>query len=305
MQTEIFKKSKKPNVFIVGAAKSGTTSLSEYLKLYSDVFVPEYKEPFFFIDGFGVRDIKEYREVFSGHNDEKVIVDASTGYLFDKSVPQKILDFNSDAKVVILLRNPIDVAFSYWKYMRANGHERLPFRDAISPAVQKFRRTTNFYKTVTDWPPSYWYAARAMYYGQVAEYIRLFGEKKVKVYIFEEFIKSDFLKQDLLSFLGVAYDDSIQFLNENASGDVSRFFHFLRYSRVLRGVKSVSKKFVSKEKQIKIRKWMIKKSTKRKSSHVLSVTDRNHLKDIFIEDVKKLESLLGRPINWKDFNETS
>lgn len=305
MQTEIFKNTTRPNVFIVGAAKSGTTSLSEYLKSYSEVFVPEYKEPFFFVDGFGACDISEYQEVFSGHNDEKVIVDASTGYLFDKSVPQKILDFNSDAKIIILLRNPIDVAFSYWKYMRVNGHERLPFRDAISPAVQKFRRTADFHKMVTDWPPSYWYVERAMYYGQVAEYMRLFGGDRIKVYIFEEFVENDLLKQDLLSFLGVAYDDSKKFLNENASGDVAKLFHFLRYSRVLRGVKTLSKKFVSKEKQIKIRKWMIKKSTKRKSSHVLSVTDRNHLKNIFTDDVKKLEALLGHPISWKDFNETS
>ncbi len=117
---------KLPNFFIVGAAKSGTTSLVHYIEQHPDIYMSAVKEPFYYVSDHGYEDFDEYAGLFSGAKNELRVGEASTGYLFDPCAAQKIKDEYRDAKIIICLRNPIDMAFSYWKYMQVNGSEDSP-----------------------------------------------------------------------------------------------------------------------------------------------------------------------------------
>lgn len=250
---------KKVNLFLVGAAKSGTTSVAEMLKQHKDVFVPYYKEPFFFIDDYGINSEKEYNQLYSSAAGYKFLVDASTGYLSDEKAPNRLFSYNPSCKILIILRNPIDFCFSYWKYMRANGLEKNDFSTAISDEIQSYRKSEEFRRSSEQWPDNYLYKERAKYYTQVKRYIDIFGRDSVKVILFEELISNQEIINEIFEFLSLDNDGIVKLPKENASGEVRGFYHFLRFSPFLRGIKSVIKKYISQERQMSIRKKMIKK----------------------------------------------
>lgn len=75
---------KEPNFFIVGAAKSGTSSLAYYLGQHPDVYMSPVKEPCYFLSDFGLDDYNEYISLFRGAGDALAVGEASTGYLADE-----------------------------------------------------------------------------------------------------------------------------------------------------------------------------------------------------------------------------
>ena len=108
---------KGPNFFIVGAPKSGTTSLFEYLSTHPNVFTPKMKEPHFFSDdlaaGREIHTLKEYLLLFEKIVEgETAIGEASTGYLYSSVAAENIKKFNPEAKIIAILRNPVDMIYS-------------------------------------------------------------------------------------------------------------------------------------------------------------------------------------------------
>jgi hypothetical protein len=112
-----------PNFFIVGAPKSGTTSLFHYLQEHPEVFLPELKEPHFFscpevkatYYKTEIVDSKEkYLNLYQSEKSFKSIGDLSSSYLFNKKAAKRINTFNPDAKIIIVLRNPVERAISHY-----------------------------------------------------------------------------------------------------------------------------------------------------------------------------------------------
>ena len=110
-----------PNFFIVGAAKSGTTSLAEYLKQHPEIFMSEFKEPHYFLpegamasNYYGTWD--NYMSLFKDVRNEKAIGEASTGYLYYPESARMIINRIPDAKIIISLRNPVEMAFSLYQH---------------------------------------------------------------------------------------------------------------------------------------------------------------------------------------------
>ncbi|RLB86585.1 MAG: hypothetical protein DRH26_17050, partial [Deltaproteobacteria bacterium] len=104
------------NFFIVGAPKSGTTALYTYLSTHPDIFFPSHKEPNFFAKdypniGGRLKTKLEYEKLFANHQ-QKLAGDASVCYLSSNTAPQAIKDYNSQAKIIIMLRNPVDLFLS-------------------------------------------------------------------------------------------------------------------------------------------------------------------------------------------------
>ena len=107
----------RPNFFIVGAPKCGTTALSVYLGEHPQVFFCSPKEPYFFATDFPrhrvTDNVEDYRALFSRATSEHSAVgEGSAGYLYSESAIPRILEFNARAKLIVLLRNPIDLAYS-------------------------------------------------------------------------------------------------------------------------------------------------------------------------------------------------
>ena len=131
---------KKPNFLIVGAAKSGTTSLFHYLKQHPEVFMPDLKEPQFlvcekikgrlhkYIDSAA-----EYYELFE-KSTEKCAGEASVFYLyyFEEAIKNIKKELGSDVKIIIVLREPVSRAISAYEHvLRNNPKEKLSFKEAL------------------------------------------------------------------------------------------------------------------------------------------------------------------------------
>jgi len=137
-----------PNFFIVGAPRAGTTSLYFYLKQVPEVYLSPVKEPNYFsirvipADHYllPIRNKSNYLRLFEGVKDEIVIGEASPSYLEDPEAPKLIHQVVPHAKIIILLRDPVERAFSHYLMMVSQGYEKLSFREAIEQILSKKSR---------------------------------------------------------------------------------------------------------------------------------------------------------------------
>lgn len=119
---------KKPNLFIIGAPKCGTTSIIHYLDKHPDIFVSPVKEPHYFNEGSGHRYYKneaDYLRLFSGATTQTYCCEGSVWYLFSENAVDNILRFNPDAKFVVMLRNPSTMFFSLHQELLFGGSENV------------------------------------------------------------------------------------------------------------------------------------------------------------------------------------
>jgi hypothetical protein len=130
-----------PNTFILGAPKCGTTSLAKWLALHPDVFLCPGKEPHYFNSDSGqqlISDDLEYRMLFAGAGDRKVIIDASVWYLMSKVAVSEIERKVRDARYIICARNPLDAVMSLYMEHRFSGIENSSsFDDAWKAQEQR------------------------------------------------------------------------------------------------------------------------------------------------------------------------
>jgi len=196
----------KPNLFIVGAARCGTTSLWQYLKAHPEIYMPEdelFKEPTFFSRDSGSKSqLSSYLSIFNRATiDHKWIGEASVAYLTDPDSAQQIFDFNPTAKIIIMLRNPAHRAFSLYNWMAQEGYE---YASSFQKALKLEEIRVNQKKP--DWfkPNYYWgylYYRSSLYYEQVKRYLEIFKDK-VLLIKFENFANNPHQSyQEICSFL--------------------------------------------------------------------------------------------------------
>jgi hypothetical protein len=203
-----------PNFLIVGAAKAGTTALHEYLRQHPDVFLPaELKESFFFaglpesIPGPGggiasgaIRTLADYERLFEGAAGRRAIGEACVGYLYyhETAIPRIRTTLGDAVRIVIVLRDPVERAFSNYTHHVRDGIERLSFADAL--AAEGKRRAEGWW-----WGFQYRDASR--YAGQVGAYLEAFGRDRVSVLLYDDLARDPraFLR-DLFGLLGVDED---------------------------------------------------------------------------------------------------
>lgn len=181
---------KLPNFLIVGAAKSGTTSLYEYLRTHPQIFMSAYKEPSYFEQrAGGIKCWDGYCRLFDGADRFKRVGEASVSYLMSPDAALRIeAALGKDLDIVVLLRNPIDMAYSNWGHQVREGHEYLDFLAALRDEERRLS-DLSFAKNAGRWVYDMTYASRAAYSGQVKRYIDRFGRDRVHVYVFEEFFR--------------------------------------------------------------------------------------------------------------------
>ena len=115
-----------PNLLIIGVPKAGTTSIFSYLNLHKDVFGSNPKEPGYFHPlrwGEKLANIAKYEKAFSGYSNQKYAMEATPGYFYGgKKVSDKMKNLLPNSKVIIVLRNPVQRLFSFYKYKLSLGH---------------------------------------------------------------------------------------------------------------------------------------------------------------------------------------
>ncbi len=212
---------KRPNFFFVGHTRSGTTSLKAELDQHPDIhfyFAKSWQKPngpFGFESSF--KNIEEFLEAFRGVK-EKRVGQKSGDYLSCPWAAERIKEFNPDAKIIMILRNPIDVMYSLHATMlyRETVENIEDFEEALK--METVRKKKYGYKIIpTKYHPHMLYRETVRYPQQVKRYFELFGEKNVKVIIFDEYIKNkSSILRDILKFLHVDEDFEIKHMNTNA-----------------------------------------------------------------------------------------
>jgi len=120
---------RKPDFFIVGAPKCGTTALYRFLSQHPEIFLPKVKEVHFFgsdlyLPGY-VPDTEKYLRLFANARDETRVGEASVWYLYSKVSAAEIKHFAPEASILIMLRNPVDMIHSLHSQLQYVGVERI------------------------------------------------------------------------------------------------------------------------------------------------------------------------------------
>jgi hypothetical protein len=194
----------KPNLLIPGAAKSGTTSLYYYLKQHPQVYMSEPKEPRFFEMEYGEGIEFYWNTYFSGWAGQPVIGEASPRNLYLPYIPQRIKAQLPEAKFIVILRNPIDRAFSHWWMTYSLGVEKLPFEEAIRANLEQLESGFTFggqdgekrWQEAIYWGQTRrmaryrWYLDMGYYAQQLERYLALFPRSQIKILFFEDLCQS-------------------------------------------------------------------------------------------------------------------
>lgn len=147
-----------------------------------------------------VPDYQGYISIFNNRR-EKLVCDKTTLYLYSKVAARKIYEFNPHAKIIIMLRNPVDACFSKYLFSYYSGYEWLPFEEAIQ--VEPIRKQRKMIRIVR-FVDFYLYISIYKYYEQVKRYIEKFPSENIKIIKFEEFMSNTTKKiREVLEFLGV------------------------------------------------------------------------------------------------------
>ncbi len=200
MPLKSFFKKEKPlvNFIICGAQKSGTTALHAYLSEHPDIFMPDKKELHFFDDekNFTSRkpNYSNYHANFSTKKSHGICGESTPIYMYWHAAPRRIYDYNSKMKFIVLLRNPIDRAFSHWNMERLRNADNLPFWEALQQEAERCREALPFQHRVFS------YADRGHYLEQLRRLWMYFPENQILI------IKSDDLKKNLTKTLSTIYE---------------------------------------------------------------------------------------------------
>lgn len=197
---------RKPDLFIVGAPKCGTTALHRYLSQHPDIYMSEPKEPNYFgslIASFAKSDEQYLQYAFSGWQDEKVAGEASPWYLACPSSAERIKAFNPRAKIVIMLRNPVEMMYSLHSELVFAGSEReADFARALD--LEPARLRGELAMTDSSPPTKLAYRWISSFPDQVRRYLDCFGHEQVMVVLQEDMsADTEGTYRAILTFLGV------------------------------------------------------------------------------------------------------
>jgi hypothetical protein len=213
-----------PDFFIAGAARSGTTSLWRYLLQHPSIYMPDAsgeKEPGYFSSLRPFQDRRRYLSLFEGASDNQVVGEASGAYLTSPDSAGRIASAIPDARIIIMLRNPADRAYSLYKWMTHEGYEYTPtFRRALALESQRMD-DENFARDCPEYYYNYLYYHSGLYSEQIARYVNLFPRHRLKFIVFERFIEAPMsYTQEVYRFLGVDPTFTPTISVQNRSRDV-------------------------------------------------------------------------------------
>jgi len=196
-----------PDFLILGAQKAGTTALYAYLRWHPEITGPSFKEVSFF-DRHYVRGERWYRAHLPARRSGTIVGEASPSYLFHPLAPQRVAQLLPHARLIALLRNPVDRAFSHYQHEVALGREPLTFEEAIDREDERMQGEVEHmlrdpeYFSEAWW--NYTYLARGQYAAQLERWFQAFPRERLLVLLTDELADDPAgTHRRVLEFLGV------------------------------------------------------------------------------------------------------
>jgi len=307
-----------PNFFVVGAPKAGTTSLYRYLRQHPQIYMSPIKEPNYFAAevrpenfseefqqrvsqdmralqeylrtpmsewrfGGMVLEWEDYLRLFQNVKEEKAVGEASVCYLWSKTAAQGMFSNIPDSKIIMILRDPAERAFSQYLHTVASGLVRESFREQIQATL---RRKSQKFGTL------YPFLEFGLYYEQVKRYLELFPGEKVRIYLFEDYRKHPGqLLIDIFRFLNVDAsflpNTSQKHLEPQIPQSVAISYALKKY-----GIWQTIKELTPQA----LRPLFRTLAFKQRTSLLMDSRDRAYLVDYYRQDTLNLSRLLDRDL---------
>ena len=213
----------RPDFFVVGAPKCGTTSLYEYLRQHPDIAMSSRKEPHFFAPDllwrwdWRIDNEKRYLALFAEAGNAHRIGEASTWYLYSREAPNLIRDFAPEAKIIAMVRNPVDMLFShYWHCLRRGTEDLVDFGAALE--AEEDRRNGRRIPEAAPFVDALLYRTLPRYAEQLGRYFDTFGREQVLVVILDDLAQDASREyRRVLRFLGVDENFAPAFVRANTA----------------------------------------------------------------------------------------
>jgi hypothetical protein len=295
-----------PNLFLVGAPKCGTTSMYEYLRRHPQIFFPKddsgygrAKEPQHFCPDLGlsaryaIHDRGEYLSLYEGAGNVKWRGDASTYYLYSRAAPELIREFCPHARILIMLRPPLEMIHSYHSELLRWGQEDIAdFHEALA-AIEERKQGNRLPRDAG--------VARCLDYidvcrlaPQVERYFRTFGRDAVKVVLLEDMVASPAeTYREVLRFLDVdpSFQPDFRVYNEAPRNGPSETM--LRAIYNLPGVRPVMRALFPYPVRRRVLSY-----ARRSAKGVAQVDSREEeLRALYRPGIERLAELIGRDLS--------
>ena len=292
------------NLFCIGCPKSGTTTLFKILCQHSQIHTPKFKEPFFFNNSNYQNGIDWYANTYYDDiKNEKWVLDFTPSYLYSDEALFRINEYSKgkDLKFIVMLRNPVERAYSHYLHTLRDGLEDLDFNGAIQAESE---RLLNYENNLLS-QLKYSYIYQSLYHKHLSKYFESFGRNNFFVINYDSQLldKSEFklMISDLQNFLEIKIENLNIEIKENSASE-SRF----KILQALVNSNGLHKRlarllFKSKlNRQILINKFRKLNEKKMVKKDLEAEFKKNLYDKYFHTDVLKLESLLEKKLNWND-----
>ena len=291
-----------PNFMCLGAAKSGTTTLYDILRQHPDIYIPSFKEPHFFdIPENFSNGLSWYERTYFKKIDNKIIADFTPSYFFDKNAPKRIFEsLGGDMKFLVIIRNPVDRAYSHYLHSKRDFHETEDFESSL----QLENNRLDSYVDQSDYLSylRHSYIDQGLYSKMLERYLQYFRLENFLFISFEdEFLNDrDVTIKKILDFLEL---DSTISLNTDIKSNPSSKERSRTLKRIMKKTgwwRVFFKKIIPslKIRQIiknRIQRINIKEFKPQQLSQEIKL---NLLERYFREDILNFERIINKKMNW-------
>lgn len=296
-----------PNFLIIGAAKAGTTTMWHQLGQHPQIYMSPHKEPRYFalcgrpVDFRGpgdttrfhfVTEYAQYEALFDGVKKETAIGEASPWYLYVPSAAPAIKELLPDVKLIAILREPVERAFSNYLHAVREGLEPLrTFHEAMDAEESRIR---------AGWSPRFHYKQKGLYFRQLSHYLKFFDRNQIWVGLYDDLLQTPALFfSDLFSFLDVDPEFKIDVRRRLNVSWVPRSRTLGRVLKEGNSLTRMTRRVVPEPIRQRVKNLFVAINEKRKPA--LSPDDRRRFRPEYEEDVRQLEGFLGLSLErWRN-----
>jgi hypothetical protein len=297
----------QPSFFIVGAPKCGTTALCKYLNRHPDIFIPESKELHYFDTDLNTKkqatSLPDYLALFET-GAGSVCGEGSPTYLYSRTAAEEIYAFNPQAKIIIMLREPVAMMYAFHSQHLYNGSSETVPDFATALALEADRKLGLHIPPRCTEPQILFYREFAKFSGQVERYLKHFGCDQIQIVLFDDFTKNtEKVFRETLEFLDLDpdFETDLQPINSNKKVRNTHLQSFIKYppkrmlelGKYLLPIPQTWRRALLENTKSYLKQLNTQKATRSPLDGALKA----ELIEEFTPEIQRLEHLIGRDLS--------